>query len=201
MADLQQSRYDKLIRRVGNIVGSGAIVTETLQEVFPVFDLENVPPELLVLGGWRMAHRGTNIIAGGAQRTASQLFNPAGSGMVMVLSTVIIALGSGDTVHIALTNTELSSTNGFGQFRDQRAGDAISDAAVGNTRIETPFIVTPLSSYLTAGFTSLVLEDSRGVAVLMPGTGFTVGHATNANQLLVSYFWRERVLEPAEFIS
>ncbi len=201
MANLQQTRYDKLIRRVANIVGAGAIVTETLQEVFPVLDLENVPGELMVLGGWRLAHRGTDITAGGAQQTASQLFNPVDSGQVIVVTRVIVTLDALDTLGMRLDTTPLTSSNGFGQFRDARAGDPITDASVGNTRIQTPLAITPLAEFRVAGDDPFFLEDKNDVAVLMPGNGLTFGTGGNGRRLLVSYWWRERVLEAAEFVS
>jgi len=200
MADLQQSRYDKLIRRVANIVGTGAIVTETLQEVFPVFDLENVPPELLVLGGWRIAHRGTDIDPG-ANLTASQLFNPANSGQVIVLTSVTIGINVPSRVGWILSSTAIASSNGFGQFRDARAGDPTSDAAVGNTRIETPLTIIPQAAVRLLADDPHTLQDPNGVCVLMPGEGFSVGTQSNSVRLTVNYWWRERVLEPAEFIS
>ncbi len=45
--ELQQNRYDQLIRRVGGIIGPGSKVVEALGELFPVIDVENVPGELL----------------------------------------------------------------------------------------------------------------------------------------------------------
>lgn len=202
MADLQQTRYDKLIRRVANIVGAGAIVTETLQEVFPVFDLENVPAELMVLGGWRLAMRGTNITGVAAQQQASQLFNPVDSGQVIVLEKVDISSPSAvQTYPYRLDTTPLSSSNGFGQFRDARAGDPISDAAVGNTRIQANLAVTAIAAN-SAGTNSVFrLGGDHDVAVLMPGNGFTVGTGTVNTTLVVSYWWRERVLEASEFVT
>jgi len=198
MADLQQTRYDKLIRRVANIVGAGAIVTETLQEVFPTIDLENVPAELMVLGGWRLAHRGTDITAAAGKKTASQLFNPVDSGQVIVLTQAIISVSPGDTVGLRLDTTPLTSSNGFGQYRDARAGDPITDAAVGNTRIDIDLVITPLSEIIINVLDPFVLKDDNGVAVLMPGNGFTIGNQANAARLAVTYFWRERTLEAAE---
>jgi len=200
MADLQQTRYDKLIRRVANIVGAGAIVTETLQEVFPVFDLENVPPELLVLGGWRIALRGTDITAGVGDTSASQLFNPVDSGQVIVLTHVVCSVSSNDTIRYRLDTTPLASSNGFGQFRDARAGDPITDAAVGNTRINTALAVTPQAAFRITTGQPISIEDPNSIAVLMPGNGFTVGQTTTNNRLLVNYWWRERVLEASEFV-
>jgi len=201
MADLQQTRYDKLIRRVANIVGAGAIVTETLQEVFPIFDLENVPAELYVLGGWRLAMRGTNIGGVAAQAQASQLFNPVDSGQVIVLTTAIISTTGNDSIRLRLDTTPLASSNGFGQYRDARAGDPISDAAVGNTRIEQPISITAISTLRVQGNIAFTLNDDKGIAVLMPGNGFTVGMQALNVGLQVAYFWRERVLEAAEFVS
>jgi len=201
MADLQQTRYDKLIRRVANIVGAGAIVTETLQEVFPVFDLENVPAELLVLGGWRIAWRGTDITGAAGKNTASQLFNPADSGQVITLTQVIVTTSIGQAIAFRLDTTPLGASNGFGQFRDARAGDPITDAAVGNTRIDIDLAITPNTEVIVPGSRPFSLRDDNGVAVLMPGNGFTVGTSTVASRLLVTYLWRERVLEASEFVT
>lgn len=200
MADLQQTRYDKLVRRVANIVGAGAIVTETLQEVFPVFDLENVPAELLVLGGWRLAHRGTDITPAAGNTSASQLFNPVDSGHVIVLTTVTASTIANDTIGYRLDTTPLTSSNGFGQFRDARAGDPITDAAVGNTRINNNLAIAPLAEFRSAASIVNVLEDKPAVAVLLPGNGFTLGGQTAANRLIINYWWRERVLEPSELV-
>ena len=201
MADLQQTRYDKLIRRVANIVGAGAIVTETLQEVFPVLDLENVPAELLVLGGWRVAHRGTNVAGVAAQNQASQLFNPVDSGQIMVLTQVIVGTDNGQIIPLRLDTTPLTSSNGFGQFRDARAGDPITDAAVGNTRIQPNLAITALSAINVLANISFVLRDDNGIAVLMPGNGFTLGTTVVNTRLNIGYWWRERVLEASEFIT
>jgi len=198
MADLQQTRYDKLIRRVANIVGAGAIVTETLQEVFPVLDLENVPIELLVLGGWRLAWRGTNNAGVSAQDRASQLFNPAGSGLIMSLERVDISSDTTQIFALRLDTTALSSSNGFGQFRDARAGDPITDAAAGNTRIQGNLTITANSAIHSLADTPLTLGGHRDVCVLMPGNGFTVGTTVKNTRLTVTYWWRERVAEAAE---
>jgi len=198
MADLQQTRYDKLIRRVANIVGAGAIVTETLQEVFPVFDLENVPAELMVLGGWRLAMRGTNIAGVAAQEQASQLFNPAGSGMIMVLTRVDLSTSSTQRIHLRMDTTQLTSSNGFGQFRDARAGDPITDAAVGNTRIQANLSITAISAISALSQTTVTIRDENGLCVLMPGNGFTVGTSISNTNLTAAYWWRERVAEAAE---
>ncbi len=198
MADLQQTRYDKLVRRSANIVGTGAIVTETLQEVFPVFDLENIPAELMVLGGWRLAMRGTDIGGVAAQDNASQLFNPAGSGKIITLERVDISAGGSIRVRFRLDTTALASSNGFGQFRDARAGDAITDAAVGNTRIQANLSIAAISTLLMVASRVVTLEDPKGLVVLMPGNGFTVGTVGVNTRLVVSYWWRERVAEAAE---
>jgi len=198
MADLQQTRWDKLIRRVGNIVGVGAIVTETLQEVFPIIDLENVPSELLVLAGWNMALRGTDITAGAAQVTASQLFNPANSGMVMAITSIILSVSITDAIGYRLDSVQLASSNGFGQYRDARAGAPTGQAALGNTRIETPKAITPIAEVLVAANTPYTFHDPNGIAVLMPGNGFTLGTQINNNRFIVGYWWRERRLEAAE---
>ena len=39
MSQLQQSRYDQLLRRVGDLKGPGSKVNDVLHELFPMFDL------------------------------------------------------------------------------------------------------------------------------------------------------------------
>ena len=55
MFEVQQNRWDQLIRRVSGSIGPGSRVSETLSELLPVMDVERVPGELLRLMGTDVA--------------------------------------------------------------------------------------------------------------------------------------------------
>jgi len=59
VTELQQNRYDQLLRRVGDLKGPGSKVNDVLQELFPTIDVENVPGELLFLMG---THIGLGVL-------------------------------------------------------------------------------------------------------------------------------------------
>ncbi|MEE8609054.1 MAG: hypothetical protein V3S55_15730 [Nitrospiraceae bacterium] len=198
MPEIQQNRYDQLLRRVTGSIGPGSRVSESITELFPMIDVENLPPELLVLAGWSPAFRGTDITAGVGDLNASQLFNPLGSGKIMVLTTVILTISGAAGLRTAMTHTELASSNGFGVLRDNRAGDIISTAAVGNTRIETGFTVNAGGNLFLSANRAETLEDRNGLAILTPGDGWSVGTDGTNLRLIVSYYWRERTAEQSE---
>jgi len=196
--EIQQNRYDQLLRRVTGSIGPGSRVSESITELFPMIDVENIPPELLVLAGWDAAFRGTAITAGPGDENASQLFNPVGSGKLIVLTKVYIRASNLTRLNFAMTHTPLASSNGFGGHRDNRAGDIVSSAAVGNTRIETGLVINAGGAIDISTQATEILEDVNGIAILSPGDGWTIGALTPAITLIVSYFWRERTAESSE---
>jgi len=196
--EIQQNRYDQLLRRVTGSIGPGSRVSESITELFPMIDVENIPPELLVLAGWDAAFRGTAITASGGDENASQLFNPVGSGKLIVLTKVYIRVSNLSRVNFTMTHTPLTSSNGFGGHRDNRAGDIVSSAAVGNTRIQTGLVINAGGAIDISTQATEILEDVNGIAILSPGDGWTVGALTPDITLIVSYFWRERTAESSE---
>ncbi len=88
MSELQQSRYDQLLRRVGDLKGPGSKASEILTEVFPTFDVEGYQGELQALNR-RVLGIGASTILGAAGELAKiQLFNPAGSGLLITVTSV-----------------------------------------------------------------------------------------------------------------
>ncbi len=197
MAELEQSRYDQLIRRVGNISAAGAMVREALADLFPVIDVENLPAELFLLSGTRTAF-GSDIQAGvGGLFPLIQLFNPAGSNNIITLQSLYVSTNTTMNVHWELTETILTGSVLSQKFRDSRL--PIADLAVGLVRSQN-------SAAPPAGFgiyrvlldETFPLTDKDGLAVLQPGTGFNIGGSTADTVIRVCFFWRERAAESAE---
>jgi len=193
--DLQQARYDQLVRRVGALYGGGSKVTEVLPELFPVLEVENTTPELIALTGWRTAWQSTERPAVVAQVSKSQLFNPSSSGVIAAVTKLLVVADSLAITQVQIENVQIG-TPVKGLFRDGRFG------VPRNTVLE----VSSIDNVATGGglrFTHLTdtpiqISDDNGIVVLVPGTGLSVG-TTNVNvRLTVNYFWRERLAQESE---
>lgn len=195
---LQQARYDQLVRRLGALYGGGSKVTEVLGEVFPVLELENTTPEVLALSGWRTAWQSTQRDSGPGNVSSSQLFNPAGSGILAVVSQVIIRVVPTTAVQLETTTTILAGGGVSGLYRDTRFGTPRQTAlqvrsqpfgAVGGgLRINPPDGVDEL------------VRDENEICVLIPGSGLDVGTVGADILLLVNYLWRERPAQESELL-
>jgi len=94
--EIQQTRYDRLIRRVAGIIGPGSKVSEVLTELFPVLDVESVPSELLILAGTNTCFGGGQFQAMAGQSPKMGLFNPADSNTILVLTHVYVSTDTGN---------------------------------------------------------------------------------------------------------
>jgi len=195
--ELQQNRYDQLIRRVGGIIGAGSKVSEALSELFPVIDVERVPIELLFLAGTSLG-QGSSLQPGvAANLNHSQLFNPAGSGQLLTLTSVIISTEGSEVVEYTTTETPLTTDVGNVIPRDTRAG--LTAPIVGQVRTVTQVAGLPgIGQILIQNAASFVFEPPGGLFVLAPGTGVTFADTVLNRDFRVNYMWRERVATEAE---
>jgi len=194
--EIQQTRYDHLVRRVGGIIGPGSKVAEVLTELFPTLDVENVPGELLFLSGWQMGFGGGEEAPGVGNRQKWQLVNPVGSGLLCVVTRVEMSCLVSSTLTMTLTDTLFVSSPGTETKRDTREG-------VGQTFIQvreeaSAAVTSPNYVVRIASNQRWVLEDPNGVAVLSPGFALEVGLGAPDNLLAAGFFWRARVAEPSE---
>lgn len=199
-SEIQQNRYDQLIRRVGGIVGPGSKVSEALTELFPVIDVERVPGELLVLGGTFLCFGGSLITSIAAQFPEFQLFNPAGSGKIVTLTTLEVSSSATTSVRVNVEPVALGGGIGTEKFRDTRLGTG-APAGLPSAQVRTASSAATTGSFGTLRMladTQIAVTDPNGLFVLAPGTGVNFGGAVALSTLRFMLFWRERVAEQSE---
>ncbi len=197
MTEIQQNRWDQLIRRVANIVAGGSQVNETLNELFPMLDVETDKGELQLLAGTRLCLGASNLTAAAGETSKIQVFNPAGSGNIITITRVIIASGATQTIRWAEEATARATTVATQVYRDSRL--PLVDRPIGTINQESSAGFPDANgSCLILANDPFTLEDPNGVQVLAPGAGFTVGHTTPALPFFVTFYWRERAAEAAE---
>lgn len=196
--DLQQNRYDRLIRRVGGIIGPGSKVGEVITELFPMIDVENVPGELLALMGTNLCMGGGVIAAVAAEAPKMQLVNPTDSGTLITLTSVWVSTSGGSlTMRWGTTATSLAAAANRELFRDTRLG--ITNRPTGQIHEASSAGFGPATMQCrTLNNTPLKLEDKNGIVVLAPGDNWQIGVGSNNVDLLFALYWRERVAEASE---
>jgi len=196
LTELQQNRYDQLLRRVGDLKGPGSKVNDALTELFPTIDVENVPIELLFLAGTRIAQGFTNIGPTAAVLSASALQNPAGSGQLVRLKRVAVFSDTAQLISGGPTTTLLGA-NGAKRLTDTRAGTTLSPTA--NVQLETRATVVANFFHIRVDGTNTVFwSPDDGIAVLAPGTSYAFTANVVNTSLDISYEWEERVGQPSE---
>lgn len=161
-----------------------------------MFDVENAPAELLVLGGSRLC-MGSAVLAAGGAGTFIQIFlaNPADSGVIARVISVGFVTASSQTILIGPT---------------QNSAAAIGNSAFIDSRVFGEGTVCGLqgvNTNLTAGvaffqFTLpnnefVLFEPPPAISVIGPLGRFSVGGDEN-EALTVSFIWLERVAQPSE---
>ncbi len=193
---IQQNRYDRLLRRVGGIIGPGSKVGNVVTDLFPMIDVERVPGELLLLGGYVTGWGATNAAGVAAMVPQSQILNPADSGMLITVTRAIIDSSNAQQLFFGLSATVLATATAIERSRDGRVG--LAQRTVGQVRLATNAVATPVTGRIRIVAGPVVLEDDNGLAVLPPGVAFTVSGAQQNTSLTCTYFWRERPAESSE---
>lgn len=195
--ELQQTRYDQIMRRVGGLIGPGSKVSEVLGELFPVVDVERIPGELLRLGGTFLGFGGASVTGAAGQSGRLQLFNPVGSGKIITVSHVDLGTQVTDVIRFGVTTTALTTGVGTEVHRDLRSLPPLRPT--GQIRTLSSVALAPATGQVRLlSNTSYRLSDDNSLAVLLPGSGFEVGNTAVAITVTAVFFWRERVLEASE---
>ena len=199
-SEIQQNRYDRLVRRVAGIIGPGSKVSEVLTELFPVIDVENMPSELLILSGTRTAFGGGVATGGGGNSTKMGLFNPAGSNTIITLTDVWIASTSGaQIIRWGLNVNQLAVNIATQQFTDTR--NPIQQLPVGEISTEVAAaLANATGQTLTTTNVPVHITGKNEVAMLRPGIGFEIGLTASNQVQYTTFYWRERPMESAEVL-
>lgn len=196
MSEIQQNRYDQLLRRVADLKGPGSKVNDALGELFPTIDVENVPLELQLLSGARICMGIKNLSAGGAGTfNDCLLMNPVDSG---VIARVIDTQVASTSVNVNLGLTQnVTAFNGVEAYMDGRVfgeGTVCKLGASNNKIVSGPaFYLLAINSDFLAFW-----DPPLGMAVLTPGSAFIWSNSSANNFLTVSVQWLERQAEPSE---
>jgi len=197
MTEIQQNRWDQLVRRVAGVVAGGSQVNDTLNELFPTIDVETLNAELGLLSGWRLAFGSTVQTQLAANLNHSQIFNPVGSGQIVVLERVDLFSATAQRIEFVLALTGLASFTSNPNLRDSRVG--ITTGPIAQLREVQQVGGLPQVGIATieAGVT-FTINEKLGLFVLAPGTGVTFATTIVNSSFNISYLWRERVAQPAE---
>jgi len=195
VTELQQNRYDALLRRVGDLKGPGSKVNDVLQELFPTIDVENVPGELLFLMGTRIGWASTSVVPTAGKKSGIQLFNPGDSGQLITVSSMYISSGGSAIVNYALVTVALANNTSIPRHRDGRVG--VGPSGVSELRTSADATAGVGGQIRSVGQTTFHIKDDNAVCVLSPGTGLLCVGSTDLS-LQVTFFYRERIAEPSE---
>jgi len=197
MTEIQQNRWDQLIRRAAGIVGGGSQVNDTLNELFPVLDVESVPGELLFLAGTRLALGSARQLAVAARFSRVNLNNPEGSGNVIAITQAIISTTADTVIRWSFDTSQTGGTLANSALRDTREGFAVDP--VGEVRNEdTAGGIAGFGQMLILASSPFVLKDENTIGVLFPGTTFQVVGAVANVEVNCTFYWRERVFQASE---
>jgi len=195
LTELQQNRYDRLLRRVGNLIGAKSMVNDALGELFPTIDVENVPGELLALQPTDLGWCSTQLTPFVAGRNHHQLFNPANSNVLLVVTTISFFSAVATTFHFSNFIGQLVTLAGNERRRDTRAGTLAGLVAQQRTAQD---LLGGGLDYRVRSTQTDTITDSNGISILFPGTGLTITTADVNIDSTVSFMWRERVFEGSE---
>lgn len=197
MSEIQQNRYDQLLRRVCNLVGPGSKVSWSVGDLLPVLDVEDPPLELHVLMGSRVCLGRIEVAAGGAGNFSQVILNaPASGAIARVVCLFIRQVGFARDVFFGSTQQAAGPLAGSSAFADGRVfGQG------------TTYKVTGFNNLLATGggffgihvpADGILFQPPHGIAVATPEAGFQVSSETANTPLDVSLLWIERVAQQSE---
>lgn len=197
MTELQQNRYDRLLRRVGGLIGPGSMVNDALGELFPMIDVESLNAELAFLADWRLAVASLSHAASVGDQNHVQLFNPADSGVLVVLERVDLQTSADQFFRYVTTATALANFTANQGLRDTRGG--VTTTPVAQLRdVQISAGVSREGQIFVRADVNEVLEEKKGLYVLAPGTGVEFVTTVVNLDTTMSFLWRERAAEPSE---
>lgn len=200
--EIQTGRLNAILHKLLGIT-EGAPAPSLAPDVFSMLALEVDRPEWKFLAGERLCCASKYLAAGGAgQYTSFILWNPAGSGILAVVTRIFNHLGAAATYVVRANATEPSgagyasaaSYRGLRDFRYAPSPTAKPTCLLYYQTTASPAGINVLGQWrIGAG------GEIRDIdVVLPPGTGLSCENSTVNTEASVGFFWRERALEPSE---
>ncbi|KKL65375.1 hypothetical protein LCGC14_2155620 [marine sediment metagenome] len=168
MGRIQTARLENFIRRWASIKGGGSVLSETLGEVFPVLDLENLTLENLLPAGWIPFWGFVTVIGVAAQLQGASLINPADSSHIIVVDHISVRQTTSSSFNIG-TSLPLFTVVTDSRTRDTRSSAFVGGAIVG-ANANVGAAETGLNFVGTGGVDRIVRSRPR-VAERCCGTG------------------------------
>ena len=197
--EIQQSRWDKLLRRVSGSIGPGSRVGTSISDLFPVLDVESVPGELLLLSGTRICHGSAGATGAGGEVPNVILANPVDSGLLITLTQVsVAALVNTQRIRIAIEGAISGAAQNTQRFRDSRLLSLVSFPTGQIRTFSNPSVPAQDIDFIMKPDTTDFVSDPNGLAVLAPGTQYLVASLLVTGTIVVTFWWRERTAELSE---
>ena len=197
-SELQQNRYDRLIRRVGGIIGVGSKVSEVLSELFPVIDVEGDRGELQLLAQTVLGMGNASLTGDAGETAKAQLFNPVDSGKLVTVTDIFISSNTHvQSYFLGRSTIVLPSGIGTQLARDTRQSLVNRPVGAMFTDSSAAFADANITVRAAANVT-LHVHAENNIMVLAPGNGLTLGASVLASHMALTFLWRERTAEQSE---
>ena len=194
MADIQRRggpQLASLLRRFG--VQKRPPESQIYPDILPV---AQVPRLDNLCGGTK------RVTALAANRSLVQLFNPSGSGVVVVLHKLWISLGAAGRVSIRTHNIALADAatalGVLNRIRGNQSEPSAQMRSLQGTSIGNDILAWPLDVVdKPYEFNVQRMDDSQEFfgPSLSEGAGFTVTPSSDNVELSVSFLWSERIVQ------
>lgn len=191
--ELTGSRYDNLIRRVGNMQGPGSKLNELVPSGMPTFPLEGGPHELLRLARTNTYFAGVTVVNGVGLSAFVFLQNPANSGLIVTIRQFMIRMTSSS--HEVSFGVRDGNTAGTQVFTSNQVLDSRCPARSG-AQLRTATGAGIGSSLLWRFSTATAFVDWD--ATLLPDSEAYLELTTDSVTFHAGYVYRERIAEQSE---
>ncbi len=188
------------LRRQFGIVGSADFDT-IAPEIVPVLPVEQRggAPEDLALQGAVLAAGTNTITATGGNVPHVLLFNPAGSGVILVTERIRLqGSGTNDQTHLRIVTGDLSGTVRGTRAKIETRGN-IQQAPVGRVLdLDAAATTSGVRVYTFENPSALYPQEIDYPFILAPNIALVALHPLANGRLTASFQWREMRLNPSE---
>jgi hypothetical protein len=193
-------RYNRLIQKLFGMKGDAALfqLSTEMMAMLPMF----TGNENRYLESWDLFGISMGPTGGAGQQAGTRLRNPAGSNVVVVVhGMIIVAGGTGQNISVFQTQSNVDMTNVSStttsrlDARGRSAPTAVPSSSINAGA--APAVQTFFMALLANSPFQLV-NDAVQEIPLLPGNTLDAITTSLAANLIVSYLWRERLLEESE---